>query len=267
VNGPACRLILGDCVDRMKDIEECSIDLILTSPPYDDLRTYAAGSAFDFGATADQCKRVLKPGGVLVWVVGDRTVAGSETGTSFRQALHFKAIGLNLNDTMIYAKWNPWPHNHRGRYEPAFEFMFVFARGRPATWNPLMVPNPGAGRERRSRASADPLRRRDYPGKLHRTRPEGPRKNIWYYDVEKKTYGHPAVFPLPLAVDHILSWTNPGDTVLDPFLGSGTVLEACFHTGRRGIGIDISPDYLAIAERRIAAARAAMPLFAPSEAR
>jgi hypothetical protein len=107
----------------------------------------------------------------------------------------------------------------------------------------------------------------DYPGKLHRTRPEGPRKNIWYYDVEKKTYGHPAVFPLPLAVDHILSWTNPGDTVLDPFLGSGTVLEACFHTGRRGIGIDISPDYLAIAERRIAAARAAMPLFAPSEAR
>jgi DNA modification methylase len=265
---PTTRLMLGDCVDRMAGIETGSVDLILTSPPYDNLRTYAGGSAFDFEATAGQCKRVLGPGGVIVWVVGDQTVDGSETGESFRQALHFKAIGLDLHDTMIYRKANPAPLK-QPRYQPEFEFMFVASKGRPRVVNLLDEPCRARGRP-----SGDSHRKDfgDGGGELRRMhgyrKPIGerkPRGNIWTYAVGINPHGHrsghPATFPLPLAVDHVLSWTNPGDLVLDPFLGSGTVLEACLKTDRRGIGIDISPEYLAMAEERLAAVRADMPLF------
>jgi DNA modification methylase len=122
---------LGDCVERTREIADASIDLILTSPPYDKLRKYASGSEFDFEGLADQCKRVLKPGGVLVWVVGDETKNGNESGSSFRQALHFQSIGLNRRDTMIWLKANPMHCGDPSHYVGAFEFMFVFTEGTP----------------------------------------------------------------------------------------------------------------------------------------
>jgi DNA modification methylase len=245
----------GDCVERAREIPDASIDLVLTSPPYDNLRRYSSGSAFDFEALAWQLKRVLKPGGVLVWVVGDQTIDGSETGTSFKQALHFKAIGLNLHDTMIYAKSNPVPLNHN-RYEQEFEFMFVLSEGKPMTVNKLTESCKHAGkfegsrRHRRDGAEKDPLSLMSGAGELIKeTKPRG---NIWFYLAGgHHCPDHPAVFPLQLAIDHILSWTNPGDTVLDPFVGSGTVGEACLGLNRNFIGIDISPEYLEIAKRRI----------------
>jgi DNA modification methylase len=259
---PTVRLMLGDCVDRMAEIEAGSVDLILTSPPYDNLRAYASGSAFDFEGTADQCRRVLKTGGVLVWVVGDQTVDGSETGTSFRQALHFKAIGLRLRDTMIYRKANPFHTGDRSHYQGSFEFMFVLTKGKPRTIHILTTPCHQAGkvyRTSRHREGGGDLKVLD--GAARPIRETKARPNVWTYFRRGKGSGHPATFPLQLAVDHILSWTNPGDLVLDPFVGSGTVLEACLKTGRRGIGIDISPDYLALVERRIAPVQAEMPLF------
>lgn len=263
---PEVTLHLGDCVDVMREMDSESVDLILTSPPYDNLRRYGSGSAFDFEGLADQCKRVLKPGGVLVWVVGDETKNGSESGTSFRQALHFKEIGLRLHDTMIYEKENPVPLNH-ARYEQAFEYMFVLSNGRPNTANILREPSRTHGK----RASGDTHRRfGDNLSPLNTVRAPvnatKPRKNIWSYGIGINGYmsghGHPAVFPLQLAIDHVLSWTNPGDTVLDCFAGSGTTLEACLKTDRSGIGIEKDPGYLAIADRRIADARAQYPLFA-----
>jgi DNA modification methylase len=256
---PDVRLMLGDCVARMAELPAESVDLILTSPPYDGLRRYAAGSAFDFEATAGQCRRLLKPGGVLVWVVGDRTVDGSETGTSFRQALHFKAIGLNLRDTMIWKKANPFSGgDKKSHYRGEFEFMFVLSNGLPATINLLHEPCKTAGQIRNYTRQHG----RAMPSKFVTTAESKVRGNVWEYAVGLRDHGHPAVFPLQLAVDHILSWTNPGDVVLDPFVGSGTTMLACLQTDRRGIGIDVSPEYLAIAERRLAAARAELPLFA-----
>jgi DNA modification methylase len=252
----------GDCAAVMAGMPAESVDLILTSPPYDSLRKYDSGHAFDFPALADQCKRVLVPGGVLVWVVGDQSIGGDETGTAFRQALHFKCIGLRLNDTMIFRKANPFPDNQPHRYRGAFEFMFVFAKGRPRVFNCLTEPCKQSGRVRTAESS-DPKRRpgRTQPRRPGVTKDRKPRPNVWAYLMGKRTHGHPATFPLQLAVDHILSWTNPGDTVLDPFVGSGTTLEACLKTDRNGIGIDVSAAYLAIASDRIAAARAATSLF------
>lgn len=260
------RLILGDCLDAMRGMPDASVDLVLTSPPYDNIRPYAAGSTFDFGGVAAEIVRLLKPGGVCVWVVGDETKKGSESGTSFRQALHFKSLGLNLHDTMIYGKKNPVPKSgpHR-RYEQAFEFMFVLSKGKPKSFDGQTEPCKQVGVVRTTapthrRCGHDPV---TFHGAGRPIKATKLRSNIWYYSVKHvKPIGHPATFPLRLAVDHVLSWTVPGDVVLDPFVGSGTTLEACVLTGRRGIGIDKSHEYLALAERRIASARAATPLFA-----
>jgi DNA modification methylase len=252
---------LGDCVERTSEIKDSSIDLILTSPPYDKLRKYASGSVFDFEGLADQCKRVLKPGGVLVWVVGDETVNGGETGTSFRQSLHFQDIGLRRHDTMIYAKSNPIPLNHN-RYEQAFEFMFVHSKGRPKAVNKLTESCKRAGELAKGTQRHDLSRltsRHRYHDPVKSVRPRG---NIWSYGHDGgRECGHPAVFPLQLAIDHILSWTNPGDLVLDPFVGSGTTLLACLQADRSGIGIDKDPAYCEIARRRVAAELDKCPLL------
>jgi DNA modification methylase len=251
---------LGDCVERTREIADASIDLILTSPPYDKLRRYGSGSSFDFEGLADQCKRVLKPGGVLVWVVGDETKDGDESGNSFRQALHFKAIGLKLRDTMIYRKANPFHTGDRSHYQNAYEYMFVMTKGRPRVMNILTEPCKQAGKVyQRSR-------HREHGGDLKTfklaskpVRETKARPNVWGYSLRGKGHGHPAPFPLQLAIDHILSWTNPGDLVLDPFVGSGTTLFACLQAGRNGIGIDKDPTYCEIAERRLRSAM--LPLF------
>jgi DNA modification methylase len=253
----------GDCVERTSEIAESSIDLILTSPPYDKLRKYASGSAFDFDGLAGQCKRVLKPGGVLVWVVGDETVKGGETGTSFRQSLHFQEIGLRRHDTMIYQKSCYVPMNHP-RYEQAFEFMFVHSLGRPRVANIMTEASrrPGLVRKSTHRRGGHGL---DSPvlfdGSGKPTKATKLRSNSWTYATVGVDYGHPAVFPIQLAIDHILSWTNPGDLVLDPFVGSGTTLLACLQADRNGIGIDKDPTYCEIARRRIAAELDKCPLL------
>jgi DNA modification methylase len=131
------KIICGDCLEVMKKIPDGSVDLVLTSPPYDNLRTYN-GYNFDFEGIAKELHRVTKDGGVIVWVVGDATIKGSETGTSFKQALYFKEIGFNLHDTMIYHKNNYPPLTHN-RYEQCFEYMFVFSKRYLKSFNPIMV--------------------------------------------------------------------------------------------------------------------------------
>ena len=132
------KIIQGDCLEVMKSIPDKSIDMVLTSPPYDNLRDYK-GYTFNFEGIAQEIYRVLKDGGVCVWIVGDATIKGSETGTSFRQALYFKEIGFNLHDTMIWYKTNPMPYIKKNCYTPCFEYMFVFSKGKPNTFNPIMI--------------------------------------------------------------------------------------------------------------------------------
>ena len=128
-----------DCIEGMKKLESEIIDLTITSPPYDNLRKYN-GYSFDFENIAKELYRTTKKGGVAAWVVNDSTVKGSETGTSFKQALFFKEIGFNLHDTMIFAKNNPVPLTHN-RYEQQFEYMFILSKGKPKTFNGLKKLN------------------------------------------------------------------------------------------------------------------------------
>lgn len=250
------RLLHGDCLELMARLPDGCIDLTVTSPPYDNLRTYN-GFTFDFEGIASELYRVTKHGGVVVWVVGDATIKGSETGTSFRQALYFKDVcGFNLHDTMIYQREGP-PLTHN-RYEQKFEYMFVLSKGRPATFNGLRRPSIAAGNRRTGtmRQDSDALSDRSAKGFVAETSLRG---NVWLFGVghnksstDRLAHKHPAIYPEQLAADHIASWSNPGDVVLDPFLGSGTTGKMAVQMGRKFIGIEISAEYLAVASERIA---------------
>lgn len=259
------QLLQGDCVVWLKGVPDNSVDLVVTSPPYDNLRSYD-GVAESWGQKVwekviSDLYRVLKAGGVVVWVVGDATVKGSETGTSFRQALYAMACGFRLHDTMIYHK-NALPKNHN-RYEQDFEYMFVFSKGKPETFNPIRVPckfpEPETARKNSYFSETDERMRAARSGK--KRKPVGAEKikgNIWYFPTgsghstqDKFAFSHPAIFPERLAEDHILSWSNKGDTVLDPFMGSGTTGKMAVKNGRNFIGIEMNPEYFQIAKKRI----------------
>ena len=238
------QIIQGDCLEVMKDIPDKSVDMVLTSPPYDNLRDYK-GYSFNFEGIAKELYRIIKDGGVVVWVVGDATIKGSETGTSFRQALYFKEIGFNLHDTMIYAKQNPVPYHHN-RYNPQFEFMFVFSKGKPKIFNPIQENTKGF--------KTGKYRYPDGSLKIANTpiiKETKMLNNIWYYVVGGKGNNHPASFPEKLAEDHILSWSNEGDIILDPMAGSGTTLKMAKKNNRNYIGIEIAPEYIEIIKNRL----------------
>lgn len=249
----------GDCEDVMRSLWSNTIDLTVTSPPYDQLRSYK-GYNFNFKNIANELYRVTKPGGVLVWVVGDEVIGGSESGTSFRQALYFLDVcKFRLHDTMIYRK-NNIAFPDAKRYHQCFEYMFVFSKGAPKTVNIIKDrPNSQFGNSKNDRWE----RQRDGTMK-HRPNAKisiaevGARWNIWTYDAgwmktttDKEAYEHPAVFPEKLAEDHIVSWTNPGDVVLDPMCGSGTTPKMAVENERNFIGIDMGAEYCEIARKRV----------------
>jgi len=239
-----------DCLITMGNMPDNFIDLTVTSPPYDNLRTYN-GFTFDFEGIVEELYRVTKVGGVVVWVVGDATIKGSETGTSFRQALYFKEIGFNLHDTMIYRKKSCYAHDPRNkRYKSIFEYMFILSKGTPKTYNEIKdEPNINAGKVYSGGKG------RDKNGKLRKSVdfviPEvQARYNIWRISTDHKS-AHPAIFPEQLANDHIISWSNEGDIVYDPFMGSGTTAKMAILNNRNYIGSEISKEYCEIAEQRI----------------
>lgn len=229
-----------DCLDTMARMPDEFIQATITSPPYDDLRDYE-GYSFDFHKTAESLLRVTKSGGVVVWVVADATHNGSKSGTSFRQALHFKELGFNLHDTMIYEKNSPaYPASKTGtRYTQIYEFMFVFSKGQPKAKLLCDKPNKWAGHK-------------DFSGKLKNPVPEfSPRNNIWKYTTSFNGIEHPAPFPERLAQDHILTWSEIGDVIYDPFMGSGTTAKMAKMNDRNFIGSEISDKYVQIANQRI----------------
>jgi site-specific DNA-methyltransferase (adenine-specific) len=250
------KIIEGDCLEVMRQFEDGSVDMVLTSPPYDNLRTYK-GYIFPFEAIARELFRVIKNGGVVVWVVNDATINGTETGTSFKQALFFKEIGFNIHDTMIFKKRNPIPQIYRKRYNNEFEYMFVFSKGLVSTHNPIMIPCLHAGLELNGTTYKNYSRHEQKREKMaNPVKEEKVKGNIWEYVVGKnledqEAKGHPAPFPCELARDHISSWSNEGDIVLDPMCGSGTTCKAALQLGRSYIGIDISHEYCKIAKDRL----------------
>ena len=245
-----------NCLETMAKMPDNFIDLTVTSPPYDGLRTYN-GYSFDFESVAKELYRVTKEGGVVVWVVGDATVKGSETGTSFKQALYFNEIGFNLHDTMIFQKTNPIPQIYRKRYNGIFEYMFVFSKGKVKTHNPIKIDCLHAGLELNGTTYKNYSKNEQTREKL--AKPVKDKKikgNIWEYVVGKRredqeAKGHPAPFPCELVKDHIISWSNENDLVYDPFMGSGTTAKMSILNNRNWIGSEISSEYCYIIKERI----------------
>lgn len=242
-----------NCLDTMARMADNTIDLTVTSPPYDNLRTYN-GYEFDFEPIARELFRVTKQGGVVVWVVGDATIDGSETGTSFKQALYFKSIGFNLGDTMIWNKANPFHWGSNNFYPQSFEYMFILTRGTPRVHElikdrKLAVANEVVYENRRNRDGKAP---RNYD-KKKTLGTWGSRYNVWSIPVicTEVDGKHPAVFPEQLASDHIRTWANAGDLVYDPFLGSGTTAKMARLNGCRCIGSEISEEYCKIIVNRL----------------
>ncbi len=234
-----------NAIETMARLGKESVDLVLTSPPYGEhVRDYGIGNAaYDFPEIARGITLILKRGGVCVWVVADETVNGGESGQSFREALAFMELGLTLHDTMIYSK-SGFKNPSKGRYHQTFEYMFVFSKGKPKTFNPIM--------DRKNKYVGTHGGEKSFRGEY------GMRYNIWHYSnggnqtsKDKKAFRHPAPFPDKLAEDHIISWTKEGETVYDPMAGSGTTLVAAKKLGRKYIGSEINPDYVKIINERL----------------
>lgn len=250
---PLNKIICGDAVNVMSTMPDDSIDLVVTSPPYDELRDYN-GYHFNFEGIAKGLFRVIKKGGVLVWVVGDKINKGNRSLTGFRQALFFQSLGFNTHDVMIYRKKNT-PFMRSNAYTNCYEFMFIFSKGSPKTFNPLKTKTVRQGQEMLPfNKKADGINKKTR-GEL---KPEKTLTNIWEYAVgfggstsDKIAFQHTAIFPERLAEDHILSWTNKGDVVFDPMCGSGTTCKMAAINKRYYIGCDISKEYVELTKRRL----------------
>jgi len=241
----------GDSTELMKELPDNFIDLTITSPPYDNLRDYN-GFKFDFETIAKELFRITKEGGVVVWVVGDATIKGNETGTSFKQAIYFKEVGFNLHDTMIYQKKNPFNFGSNNCYIQCFEYMFIFSKGKPKSINFI--------RDRLNKSGIKEFKwisRNQKTGKMFtkdRIRINdkfGKRYNIWRINGSTNYEEHTATFPEQLAKDHIISWSNKGDLVFDPFAGSGTTLKMAMLNDRNYLGFEISAEYCDLINKRI----------------
>lgn len=251
-------LILGDCLEKMKEIASGSIDLTVTSPPYDNLRTY--NGSLEWGEHVwkpilSELFRVTKKGGVVVWVVGDATIKGSETGTSFKQALWAMECGFRLHDTMIYQKHN-FSNPSNNRYHQIFEYMFIFSKGKPKTFNPIKDrKNIEAGNIGCRGKNTNRQPNGSFATRVKKIVAEfGMRYNVWRLQTEMKPL-HPAQFPEKLANDHIVSWSNEGDTIFDPLMGSGTTGKMVNLNNRNFIGIEKVEEYYITAVKRISEAR------------
>lgn len=251
-----------NCLDTMKLMPDNFVDLTVTSPPYDNLRNYN-GYSFDFEIIAKELFRVTKQGGVVVWVVGDATIKGSESLTSFRQALFFKDIGFNIHDTMIWKKTNPMPVNDK-RYQQSFEYMFVFSKGKPNTVNLIQELKTKGTIERQKTKIKTSQYGKDgnyvnhtfYNGNIKTTTKK---KNIFEYKIGFCAKGdktkHPAIFPEQLANDHIITWTNENDIVYDCFGGSGTTAKMSILNNRKWLISEISSEYCDIIKERVLTAK------------
>lgn len=236
-----------NCLVTMARMPNDFIDLTVTSPPYDNLRTYN-GYSFDFENVAKELYRVTKNGGVVVWVVGDATIKGSETGTSFRQALFFKECGFNL-ETMIWGKTGSGCLGSNKFYGQNFEYMFVFTKGMPITTN-LICDRPNKVKSGKVKVNGGLDKSGKGKNRIVERKPFGKRNNIWRFDTQKNSE-HPAPFPEQLANDHIISWSNECNLVYDPFMGSGTTAKMAIKNNRNWIGSEISAEYCELIKARL----------------
>ena len=251
--------------EGLKHLKDESIDIVITSPPYDNIRNYnnddtnvENNSEFDIDIIINELYRVLKKGGVVIWVVADQTDKASESTTSFHQAINFNKKGFKLYDTMIFEKQNPTPKTHK-RYEQSFEYIFMFTKGKPKAANIIVEKSKHSGKQRYNHTyrhdENDKLSPQHKGGEVSEYKIKNNifkyvvGKNEKYADIVKRN--HPAKFPIELVRDQLLSWSNEGDTVLDPFSGSGTTAIVAILTNRNYIGFEKNKKYVESSNRYI----------------
>lgn len=247
-----------NCISTLERMPDEFLDMTLCSPPYDDLRAY---NGYDL--PLDELVRLLyaktKLGGVVIWVVGDKTEDGSESLSSFDHAIAFVRGGkFKLHDTMLYVKNNPIPSDCGKRYRQSFEYMFCFSKGSPKTFNPIMEPTKSAGKKIKAFRITQEGRGNVPTEDIGRQiKTERKASNIFTYNVgtssatDRIAFRHPAIFPERLAEDQIGTWTNEGDLVYDCFMGSGTTAVAACNMRRQFIGSEISSEYVEVANERL----------------
>ena len=248
-------------------VDECSrfmrstmpadcVDLIVTSPPYDYMRDYHGYGAFDVEAIGAAALRVVKPGGVMVWIAGDKRAGGMRLKT-FEAALMLRDVGWHVQDVMIWHKSNPMCGNFGKRYTPAHEIMLILSNGAVSTFHGLRAAKVTHDKPRMKQNSRDRAGNK-MPYVFRQAKSDDKlRDNVWVLPKAHQrdlppTGDHPAVMPVHLAADHVLSWSNSGDVVFDPMAGSGVTLYAAAQNGRRWLGCDISAEYAEVARRRLA---------------
>lgn len=246
------RLFNDDCLNILPTIQTNLIDLTITSPPYDNLRTYDDILKWNeciWKNVIDELYRITNIGGTVVWIVNDATINGTETGTSFKQALYFKEVGFKLHDTMVWQKPNNVPRNHN-RYEPCFEYMFILVKGKLKVFNPIKIPCKNAGKSNENKNLIQNSKGEKGWNKKGFIKKDKPLTNVWNISTNV-TGKHPAMFPNKLIEQHIISWSNKNDLVLDPFMGSGTTGVCCKKLNRKFLGIEIYKKYFELAKERI----------------
>lgn len=238
-----------DNIITLSNMEDDFIDLTVTSPPYGKLRKYN-GFCFDFYKLADLLYKKTKEGGIVVWICQDQCINGGESCISFEQALYFKKIGFRLYDTMIWRKPSPQSPTE-GRYYDVFEYMFIFSKGKPKTLNLIKDRKNKSFGSKSKKETRSCKEDRSYKDGFRTVKEFSRRFNVWDISRGINKTSHPAVFPYKLALDHIITWSDEGDLVYDPFIGSGTTAVACEDTKRLWIGSEISKEYCEITNGRL----------------
>ena len=260
---PENQIILADCVQGMKGLPSEIIPLTVTSPPYDDLRTYDGLAEWDFMNVARELYRITMPGGVVVWVVQEQIINGSESGESSRQRLAFANIGFRLHHTMVMARTSGYQFSH-ARYGRPLEDAFILSKGPPRYFCSIRDQKNKSAGQSRNKTNRNPDGSFDRAGRWT-TNPYGVRGPIWLYHTGKHhtakedyAFDHPALMPEQMAEDHIVSWSKVGDLIFDPFAGAGTTLKMAMLNHRRFLGFEINPKYVKLARRRLKKAETAM---------
>ena len=212
---PNAVMLLGDCRTELARVETGSVDLIFTSPPYANQRasTYGGIKPDDyvewFLPIAEELRRVLKPDGTFVLNIKERVVNRERHTYVFNLILELRKQGWLWTEEFIWSKTNSYPGKWPNRFRDAWERLLQFNKQREFKMN-----DPG----------------------LDAT-------NVVEGATECNNRGHSAAFPYWLPARFIDLFTEPGDLVLDPFMGSGTTARAALDKGRRVIGVEIHEPY------------------------
>jgi len=257
----ANKIFCGEAAEVMRSFPDESIDMVFTSPPYGTVRSYN-GYKFNFQEIAIELTRILKPGGVIAWNEADTIVNGSKTLTPSKHALYFsEECGLKVHDEMIYEKNScSFPAKRNGlRYSNVYEEVFILSKGKPKSVNLICdkrnrcYGEKGFGMASQRRKNGDLVKYERKP-----TPKFSPRDNIWrvftgkgYSSKDSNASKHPAISPDLLVLDHIRTWSNEGDIILDPMAGSGTTCVMAKALKRQYVGIEISDEYCQLINERL----------------